>query len=82
MQCSLATTGGAPNELAAHAWDVATSLGLNRPIPDETATGLLALIDGHLNEEARDTNFAPAVQPTHTATPGDRFVAYLGRQPH
>lgn len=76
-----AAQGGA-NELAAHGWDIATALGLGRPIPDGTATALLALIEGSLDDAARGTNFAPALPVPPTATPSDRFVAYLGRRPY
>lgn len=75
-----AAQGGA-NELAAHGWDIVTALGLPRPIPDHTATGLLALVEGSLDDAARGTNFAPAVPVPATATPSERFVAYLGRRP-
>lgn len=76
-----AAQGGA-NELAAHGWDITTALGTSRPIPDSTATALLALVDGHLDDAARGTNFAPAAPISSTAMPSDRFVAYLGRRPH
>lgn len=75
-----AAQGGA-NELAAHAWDIATGLGLGRPIPAGTAAALLALIEGGLDHAARGTNFAPSVPVPATASPSDAFVAYLGRRP-
>lgn len=75
-----AAQGGA-NELAAHGWDIATAIGLDRPIPDATATDLLALLEGGLDDDARGTNFAPARTVAPTAAPSDRFVAYLGRRP-
>lgn len=70
------------NELAAHGWDVATALGLDRPIPDGTATGLLALTESRLDDATRGTSFAPAVPVSPDASPSDRFVAYLGRRSH
>lgn len=76
-----AAQGGA-NELAAHAWDIATSIGLDLPVPASTAAGLLALVEGALDDAARGSNFGPAVPVPATAPPGDRFVAYLGRRPH
>lgn len=78
----MAATQGAANEFATHAWDIATGLGLDRPIPADTAAALLALIDGGLDNAARGTNFAPAVPISVTADPSDRFIADLGRQPH
>lgn len=77
----LAAAQGGANEFAAHGWDLATALGLARPIPDGTATALLALVDGNLDDAARGTNFAPVVPVPTTADPSDRFVAYLGRRP-
>lgn len=75
-----AAQGGA-NELAAHAWDISAGLGLDRVIPDGTATGLLAIIEGGLDDAARGANFAPPVPVPVTASPSDAFVAYLGRHP-
>ncbi|SEE88382.1 TIGR03086 family metal-binding protein [Ruania alba] len=75
-----AAQGGA-NELAAHGWDIAVALEAGRPVPEDTASGLLALIEGRLDETARGTNFGPAVPVAATASASDRFVAYLGRRP-
>jgi uncharacterized protein (TIGR03086 family) len=57
----LAAAQGGANELATHGWDLATALGSARPIPDDTATALLALVEGNLDDAARGTNFAPVV---------------------
>jgi uncharacterized protein (TIGR03086 family) len=75
-----AAQGGA-NELAAHGWDIATALDMRRPIPDDTATALLALAEGTLTAANRSDNFAPAVPVSAAARPSDRFAAYLGRLP-
>lgn len=75
-----AAQGGA-NELAAHGWDISMALGLDHPIPDDTATDLLALIKGDLDNAARGTKFAPAQPIALAAAPSDLFVAYLGRRP-
>lgn len=68
------------NELAAHGWDIATALDMRKPIPDATATALLALIDGRLTAADRGDKFASPVPVSAAAGPSDRFVAYLGRR--
>jgi uncharacterized protein (TIGR03086 family) len=70
----------AANELAAHGWDIATALNLAMPIPDATATALLALAEGRLPDSKRGDKFAAAVPVSAAASPSDRFVAYLGRR--
>lgn len=78
----MGATQAAANELVAHAWDITTAIGADRPIPTDMAAALLALIDGALDDAARGDNFRPAVHLAATASPSDRFIAYLGRQPH
>jgi uncharacterized protein (TIGR03086 family) len=77
----LLTAGqAAANELAAHGWDIATALDMRRPIPDTTASALLALIEGKLTATDRGDKFAAAVPISDAASPSDRFAAYLGRR--
>lgn len=71
----------AANELAAHGWDIATALDMERPIPDATATALLALAEGRLTDAHRGDKFAAAVPVPAAAAPSDRCVAFLGRRP-
>ena len=66
---------------AAHGWDIATALDMERPIPDATATALLALAEGRLTDAHRGDKFAAAVPVPAAAAPSDRFVAFLGRRP-
>jgi uncharacterized protein (TIGR03086 family) len=70
----------AANELAAHGWDIATALDMRRPIPDATATALLALAESKLTDTNRADKFAAALPISSAASPSERFVAYLGRQ--
>ncbi|GAA0037251.1 maleylpyruvate isomerase family mycothiol-dependent enzyme [Brevibacterium metallidurans] len=76
-----AAARAAANEFAAHGWDINSALGTGQPVPEATATALLAFIDGCLGEEERRSSFAPAIPLASTACPSDRFLAYLGRQP-
>lgn len=70
----------AANELAAHGWDIATALDMARPIPDATATALLALAEGKLTDTDRGDKFAAVVPVSAAASPSDRLAAYLGRR--
>jgi uncharacterized protein (TIGR03086 family) len=72
---------GGTNELAAHGWDLATACGHDLPIPDNAASELLAVMSGALDEQARGDLFAPPVAVPPSAPAGERFVAFLGRQP-
>lgn len=71
----------AANEFAAHGGDIATALDMKRPIPDATATALLALAEERLTAANRGDKFAAPVSIAVDASPSDRFAAYLGRRP-
>ena len=68
-------------EIAVHGWDISQACGRGRPIPDELAAGLLAIAPLLIPETGRHPLFSPPVTATLRAGPGDRLVAYLGRQP-
>ncbi|WP_051399796.1 maleylpyruvate isomerase family mycothiol-dependent enzyme [Haloechinothrix halophila] len=68
-------------ELAAHAWDVYMAVGEDRPIPTELATELLELATSLIDDDSREPRFGPVVSVLPTATPSDRFIAFLGRRP-
>jgi len=68
-------------EIAVHAWDISQACGRPRPIPDELAATLLAIAPLLIPETARHPLFAPPVRPAAQAGPGDRLVAFLGREP-
>ncbi|MFI7645055.1 TIGR03086 family metal-binding protein [Micromonospora sp. NPDC049460] len=75
-----AARGGAI-EFAAHGWDIATACGADREIPAGLATELLALSASLIGEQARQSRFDPPVPVPSGAAPGDRLVAFLGRDP-
>ena len=71
-------------EIAVHGWDVSAARGRAghggaRPIPAALATRMLWLCP--LLVEGREGLFAAPVEVTAQATPGDRLVGYLGRDP-
>jgi hypothetical protein len=66
-------------EIAAHGWDVSAARGEARPIPDALAARLLELCP--LLVAGREGLFAAPVEVPALASPGDRLIGYLGRQP-
>lgn len=68
-------------EIAVHGWDVSRACGQHRPIPDPLAASLLAIAPLLIPETGRHPLFSPPVTPPAHASPGDRLIAYLGREP-
>jgi uncharacterized protein (TIGR03086 family) len=68
-------------EIAVHGWDISQACGRHRPIPDALAATLLAIAPLLIPETGRHPLFGPPVTATAQAGPGDRLVAYLGREP-
>jgi uncharacterized protein (TIGR03086 family) len=66
-------------EIAVHGWDVSAARGRGRPIPPALATRMLRL--GPLLVTGREGLFGAPVPVSAQASPGDRLVAYLGRNP-
>jgi uncharacterized protein (TIGR03086 family) len=66
-------------EIAVHGWDVSAALGRGGAIPPALATRLLAL--SPLLAVNREGLFAPAVPISRQASPSDRLLGYLGRDP-
>jgi uncharacterized protein (TIGR03086 family) len=66
-------------EIAVHGWDVSAALGRGGAIPPWLASRLLALCP--LLVAGRESLFAPAVPISSQASPGDRLLGYLGRDP-
>ena len=66
-------------EIAVHGWDVSSALGARAPIPAALATRMLRLCP--LIVAGRDGLFAAPVEVPAQASPGDRLVGYLGRNP-
>jgi uncharacterized protein (TIGR03086 family) len=75
----VAATGAV--ELAVHGWDVARACGQRRPIPDALAVELLELCPLLVPARARAPLFAARVAVAPSASPSDRLVALLGRDP-
>jgi uncharacterized protein (TIGR03086 family) len=66
-------------EIAVHGWDVSAALGRGGSIPPALATRLLAICP--LLATSREGLFAPPVPVSPEASPGDRLLGYLGRDP-
>ncbi|MBO8190460.1 TIGR03086 family protein [Streptomyces oryzae] len=78
---ALALTGAV--EMAVHGWDIARATGsADRPIPAPLAVRLLP-VARHLipHEGARHPLFAAELPVAPGAPPGDRLLAFLGRDP-
>lgn len=68
-------------EIAVHGWDVSVACGAPRPLPDDLATALLRLAPVLVADCDRPVRFAPALTPPTDASPGERVLAFLGREP-
>ncbi|HEX9355559.1 MAG TPA: maleylpyruvate isomerase N-terminal domain-containing protein [Streptosporangiaceae bacterium] len=68
-------------EIAVHGWDIAEACHRRRPIPPGLATSILAVVPLVVTEVTRGVQFSVPVAPAPQATPGDRLVALLGRDP-
>jgi uncharacterized protein (TIGR03086 family) len=66
-------------EIAVHGWDVSAARGRGHPIPPRLAAPMLGLCP--LIVAGREGLFAEPVQVPAGASPGDRLVGYLGRDP-
>jgi len=75
----VAATGAV--EIAVHGWDVAVACGNHRPIPPALASELLGICPLIACGGTRGALFAPPVPVSPAAIPGDRLVAFLGRDP-
>ena len=64
-----------------HGWDLADATGQDTTIPAELAEPALSMIDGRLTDEQRGDAFKPAVPVADDASPQDRLLAYVGREP-
>lgn len=68
-------------EITVHGWDVASACGSELPVPTPLASALLPWLPVVVNERDRVSRFDPVVPVPPWASPGDRLVAALGRNP-
>jgi uncharacterized protein (TIGR03086 family) len=66
-------------EIAVHGWDVSAARGRRHPVPPRLAAPMLGL--GPLIVADRGGLFAAPVRVPADASPGDRLVGFLGRDP-
>jgi len=78
MPAGLVACAGAV-EIAVHGWDVAAARGRDCPIPPLLAGRLLRLCPFLM--AGREGLFAGPVEVPAAASPGDKLVGYLGRDP-
>jgi uncharacterized protein (TIGR03086 family) len=81
LPASLTALAGAL-ELAVHGWDIATTCGGRRPVPDRIAAILLPVAPFLVTPAIRPGLFSDPIAVPVSSSPGDRLVAFLGRQPH
>lgn len=69
-------------DTSTHAWDLARATGQQADLPDDLATTVLAVGHGVVTDDLRQfAGFDPAIAVGPDASPTDRLVAFLGRQP-
>jgi uncharacterized protein (TIGR03086 family) len=68
-------------EMAVHGWDIARGCGCYRPMPPALATAILDIVPLVVTDATRYVHFAAPVPVAEHASPSDRLVAALGRDP-
>lgn len=68
-------------EIAVHGWDIFESCGMPCEIPEHLALALLPVSSLVIDETLRPLLFAAPITVAASASPSDRLVALLGRQP-
>ncbi|MPY77589.1 MAG: TIGR03086 family protein [Actinophytocola sp.] len=68
-------------DLAVHGWDLAMAIGEPQPISDEVADELIPLFEPQIDALQGHGIFEPPVPVGDDASPADRLVALLGRDP-
>jgi len=69
-------------EITAHGWDVGAALGVDRPVPERLAQGLLPVAQALVTDSDRGPQFgAPRPMPAD-APHGVRLLGFLGRDAH
>ncbi|WP_235734593.1 TIGR03086 family metal-binding protein [Nocardioides alcanivorans] len=67
-------------EITVHGWDVSRAAGTRQQVPDALAHDLLPAAHLLLESADRPGLFAPALEPSYDAGPGERLLARLGRR--
>ncbi|MGE5289197.1 MAG: TIGR03086 family metal-binding protein [Micromonosporaceae bacterium] len=80
MTASVLAAAGAI-EIGVHGWDISVACGSRRPIPPALADSMLRIAPLLIPRGSRDGLFADPVPAPALASPGDRLVAFLGRDP-
>ena len=78
---SVLVAGTGAIEITVHGWDVARACGRTDPVPPALADELLDLAPLLVACTDRPGRFDRPVPVPPGAAPGDRLVAFLGRQP-
>lgn len=68
-------------EIAVHGWDVARACGGDLALPSPLAAALLTVVPLVVDDIDRPRRFADPVDLPPSATPGERLLALLGRDP-
>jgi len=68
-------------DTSTHTWDVAKATGQPADLPDDVATTALELAQGFVPQLREVVGIAPPVPVGDDASPTDRLVAFMGRQP-
>lgn len=76
----VASTGAI--EIAVHGWDLVKGCSRDREIPESLAEDLVELAPLVVSHRDRPHRFGHPVPVSLDASPGDRLVAFLGRDPH
>jgi len=64
-----------------HTWDVARATGQPADVPDDLASTVLEVAEGFVPQVREVVGIAPPVPVPDDASPTDRLVAFMGRQP-
>jgi uncharacterized protein (TIGR03086 family) len=68
-------------DTSTHTWDVAKATGQPAELPDDLATTVLGVAQGFVPQLRDVVGIAPPVPVGDDASPTDRLVAFMGRQP-
>jgi uncharacterized protein (TIGR03086 family) len=69
-------------DVAVHGWDIGRACGTGAPIPGDLALNLLRVAPLLVSGMDRPERFGEPVEVPPDASPGDRLIGYLGRDPH